>query len=37
MGAVGALGTLMMLALLVTSLVVRQFGFGRSAHIQEAR
>jgi iron(III) transport system permease protein len=33
----GAVGTLLMLALLVTSLVVRQFGFGRGAHIQEAR
>jgi iron(III) transport system permease protein len=32
----GAVGTLLMLALLATSLVVRQFGFGR-AHIQEAR
>jgi iron(III) transport system permease protein len=32
-----AIGTLLMLALLVISLVVRQFGFGRGAHIQEAR
>jgi iron(III) transport system permease protein len=35
--AAAAIGTLLMLALLVISLVVRQFGFGRSAHIQEAR
>jgi iron(III) transport system permease protein len=32
-----AIGTLLMLALLVISLVVRQFGFGRGAHIQGAR
>jgi iron(III) transport system permease protein len=35
--AVGAIGTLLMLALLVISLVVRRFGFGGKAHIQEAR
>ncbi|MEA2984638.1 MAG: iron(III) transport system permease protein [Alphaproteobacteria bacterium] len=35
--AAGAIGTLLMLALLAVSLVVRQFGFGRGAHIQEAR
>lgn len=35
--AAAAIGTLLMLALLVISLVVRQFGFGRGAHIQEAR
>jgi iron(III) transport system permease protein len=35
--AVGAIGTLMMLALLAISLIVRTFGFGRGAHIQEAR
>jgi iron(III) transport system permease protein len=32
-----AIGTLLMLVLLVISLVVRLFGFGRGAHIQEAR
>jgi iron(III) transport system permease protein len=32
-----AIGTLLMLALLAISLVVRQFGFGRGAHIQGAR
>jgi iron(III) transport system permease protein len=35
--AAAAIGTLLMLFLLVISLVVRQFGFGRGAHIQEAR
>jgi iron(III) transport system permease protein len=35
--AVGAIGTLLMLALLVISLVVRRFGFGGRAYIQEAR
>jgi iron(III) transport system permease protein len=35
--AAAAIGTLLMLALLVISLVVRQLGFGRGAHIQEAR
>ncbi len=35
--AAGAIGTLLMVALLAISLVVRQFGFGRGAHIQEAR
>ena len=35
--AAGAIGTLLMLVLLAASLAVRQFGFGRGAHIQEAR
>jgi iron(III) transport system permease protein len=35
--AVGAIGTLLMLALLVISLMVRRFGFGGRAHIREAR
>jgi hypothetical protein len=35
--AVGAIGTLLMLALLVISLAVRRFGFGGRTHIQEAR
>jgi len=35
--AVGAIGTLLMLALLVISLAVRRFGFGGGAYIQEAR
>jgi iron(III) transport system permease protein len=35
--AVGAVGTLLMLALLVISLLVRRFGFGGRTHIQEAR
>jgi iron(III) transport system permease protein len=35
--AVGAIGTLLMLALLLVSLAVRHFGFGSGAHIQEAR
>jgi iron(III) transport system permease protein len=35
--AVGAIGTLLMLALLVISLLVRRFGFGGRAHIQDAR
>src|SRR5581483_2380138 len=37
MEAVGAVGTMLMLALLVIALAVRRFGFGRSAHIQEAK
>jgi iron(III) transport system permease protein len=37
MGAVGAIGTLLMLALLIITLIVRRFGFGRGAHIQEAK
>jgi iron(III) transport system permease protein len=36
MEAVGAIGTLLMLGLLVITLVIRKFGFGRGAHIQEA-
>jgi iron(III) transport system permease protein len=35
--AVGAVGTLLMLALLGISLLVRRFGFGGRAHIQDAR
>ncbi len=35
--SVGAIGTLLMLALLIVTLVVRRFGFGRGAHIQEAK
>jgi iron(III) transport system permease protein len=35
--AAGALGTLLMLALLAITLLVRHFGFGRGSHIQEAR
>jgi iron(III) transport system permease protein len=35
--AVGAIGTLLMLGLLVVSLAVRRFGFGGGAYIQEAR
>ena len=35
--AVGAIGSLLMLALLVISLAVRRFGFGGGAYIQEAR
>jgi iron(III) transport system permease protein len=34
--AVGAIGTMLMLALLVISLGLRWFGFGGGAHIQEA-
>ncbi len=34
--AVGAIGTLLMLALFVITLVIRRFGFGRGPHIQEA-
>ncbi len=34
--AVGAIGTMLMLALLVMTLGVRMMGFGRGAHIQEA-
>jgi iron(III) transport system permease protein len=36
-GAAAALGTMLMLALLVISLAVRRFSFGRGAHIQDAR
>jgi len=36
MEAVGAIGTLLMLALFVIALVIRRFGFGRGPHIQEA-
>jgi len=36
MEAVGAIGTLLMLALFVITLVIRRFGFGRGPHIQEA-
>jgi iron(III) transport system permease protein len=36
MEAVGAIGTLLMLALFVVTLVIRRFGFGRGPHIQEA-
>ncbi|HET7679203.1 MAG TPA: iron ABC transporter permease [Xanthobacteraceae bacterium] len=35
--AAAAIGTLLMLGLLAVSLLMRQFGFGRGAHIQEAR
>jgi iron(III) transport system permease protein len=35
--AAGAVGTLLMLALLAISLLVRHFGFSRSAHIQGAQ
>jgi len=35
--AVGAIGTMLMLALLIVSLAVRRFGFGGAAHIQAAR
>jgi iron(III) transport system permease protein len=35
--AVAALGTMLILGLLVISLAVRRFGFGGGAHIQEAR
>ncbi len=35
--AVGAIGTMLMLALLIVTLVVRQFGFGRKNQIQEAK
>ena len=35
--AVGAIGTLLMLALFVITLVIRRFGFGRGPHIQEGR
>jgi iron(III) transport system permease protein len=37
MGAVGAIGSLLMVALLIITLIVRRFGFGRAAHIQEAK
>ena len=37
MGAVGAIGSLLMVALLIITLMVRRFGFGRGAHIQEAK
>jgi iron(III) transport system permease protein len=33
----GAVGTLLMLALLVITFVIRRFGFGRGAHMQEAK
>jgi iron(III) transport system permease protein len=36
MEAVGAIGTLLMLALFVIALVIRRLGFGRAPHIQEA-
>jgi iron(III) transport system permease protein len=36
MESVGAVGTLLMLALLVVTLVIRRFGFGRGAPVQEA-
>jgi len=36
MEAVGAIGSLLMLALFVIALVIRRFGFGRGPHIQEA-
>ncbi len=35
--AVGAIGTMLMLALLIVTLGVRMLGFGRGAHIQEAK
>jgi iron(III) transport system permease protein len=35
--AVGAIGSMLMLVLLLISLAVRRFGFGGAAHIQEAR
>ena len=35
--AAGAIGTLLMLALLAVSLLVRQFGFGRGSQIQRPR
>jgi iron(III) transport system permease protein len=34
--AVGAIGTMLMLVLLVVTLLVRSLGFGRGAHVQEA-
>ncbi len=37
MESVGAIGTMLMLTLLVVTLLVRRFGFGRKAHIQEAK
>jgi iron(III) transport system permease protein len=35
--AVGAIGTMLMLTLLIVTLGVRMLGFGRGAHIQEAK
>jgi iron(III) transport system permease protein len=35
--AVGAIGTMLMLALLLVTIGVRMLGFGRGAHIQEAK
>ena len=37
MEVVGAIGTLLMLALLLVTLVVRKFGFGRGSHVQESK
>lgn len=37
MESVGAIGTMLMIVLLIVTLAVRRFGFGRKAHIQEAK
>ncbi|MFN4281364.1 MAG: ABC transporter permease [Alphaproteobacteria bacterium] len=37
MESVGAIGTMLMITLLIVTLVVRRFGFGRKDHIQEAK
>jgi len=37
MESVGAIGTMLMIVLLIVTLAVRRFGFGRNAHIQEAK